>query len=203
MDKRLDNWCDTALGQVRCWMDHSRIRAELEAHIEDRCAALEELDYPPELAAERTLAAMGDPVEVGRTLDREHPVWIGWLWLVSVVAVFLMAIVVVIEVQESSGMLERFWDRIAETVAPIPPEERWPELDENFDAQAAYGFDYTCTSVCLVKAGNSPSAYSTSIRSSTMHQFRTIRKARLLFLFLMPPPPSPPAASRDDRRRAR
>ncbi|MEI3306968.1 MAG: permease prefix domain 1-containing protein [Dysosmobacter sp.] len=46
------------------------IQAELDAHIEDHMAALRELDYPPELAEERALAAMGDPVEVGRSSMR-------------------------------------------------------------------------------------------------------------------------------------
>ena len=147
MDKRLNDWCDEVLAQVRFRMDHNAIRAELEAHMEDRCAALEELNYPPELAAERTLKAMGDPAVVGKALDKEHSPWLGWCWIVSVVAVFLMAVVVVIEVQESHATLGRFWDRIVETVAPTPPEEMWPELDENFDAQAAYGFDYTCIGV--------------------------------------------------------
>lgn len=149
MDKRLENWCDQVLSQVRCWMDHNAIRAELEAHIEDRCMALEELNYPPELAAERTLAAMGDPVTVGKALDKEHSLWLGRLWLASVVAVFLMSIIVVIEVQESGAMVRRFWDRVTETVSPIPYEERWELLDESFDACAKYGpdFDYTCIGI--------------------------------------------------------
>ena len=147
MDNRLENWCDEVIGEVRCWMDHNRIRAELEEHIEDRCMALEELNYPPELAAERTLAAMGDPVAVGRALDREHPLWLGWCWIASVVAVFLMCIVVLVEVQISAGTLGRFWERIVETVSPTPYEELAVALDETFDAQAEYGLDYTCIGV--------------------------------------------------------
>ena len=81
MDRRLEDWCDQVIAEVRSWVDHNAIRAELEAHIEDRCAALEELNYPLGLAAERTLAAMGDPVEVGKALDKEHSLWLGRLWI--------------------------------------------------------------------------------------------------------------------------
>ena len=44
------------------------IQAELEGHMEDHMEGLLELGYSPELAEERTLAAMGDPKEVGRRL---------------------------------------------------------------------------------------------------------------------------------------
>lgn len=152
MDNRLENWCDEVIGEVRCWMDHNRIRAELEEHIEDRCMALEELNYPPELAAERTLAAMGDPVTVGRALDREHPLWIGWLWLASMVAVLLMCIVVLVEVQISAGTLGRFWERIVETVSPTPYEELAVALDETFDYKSEYDMDYTCIGVSSAAA---------------------------------------------------
>ena len=157
MDNRLENWCDEVIGEVRCWMDHNRIRAELEEHIEDRCMALEELNYPPELAAERTLTAMGDPVTVGRALDREHPLWLGWCWIASVVAVFLMCIVVLVEVQISAGTLDRFWERIVETVSPTPYEELAVALDETFDYKSEYDMDYTCIGVgsaAAVDAGN-------------------------------------------------
>ena len=159
MDGRLENWCDQVIAEVRSWVDHNRIRAELEEHIEDRCMALEELNYPPELAAERTLAAMGDPVEVGKALDREHSPLLGWLWIASVVAIALMSIVVLVDIQLSAGSFVRFRDKVMETVVPEPYEEYWVELDENFDAKAAYGseFDYTCIAVSgaeAVDAGN-------------------------------------------------
>ena len=62
-------YTDAVLTALRHVTDRERlaIRAELDAHIEDHIAALRELDYPPELAEERALAAMGDPTEVGRS----------------------------------------------------------------------------------------------------------------------------------------
>lgn len=52
--------------------EREAIRVELDAHMEDHICALVDLDYPPELAEERTLALMGDPEEVGRELDRQY-----------------------------------------------------------------------------------------------------------------------------------
>jgi len=152
MDNRLENWCDAVIGEVRCWMDHNRIRAELEEHIEDRCIALEELNYPPELAAERTLTAMGDPVTVGRALDREHPLWIGRLWLASVVGVALLVIMMLVEMEMSWISFDRFWDAIVETVSPTPYEELAVELDETFDYKGEYDIDYTCIGVSSAAA---------------------------------------------------
>ena len=152
MDKRLENWCDLAISEVRFWMDHPTIRAELEAHIEDRCAALEELNYPPELAAERTLNAMGDPVAVGKALNREHSPWLGWLWVASVAAVLMMGIIVIELTWESPGTLEYAWKILKETVNPVPYEERWVELDESFDYLEAYGQNYTCVGIGSAEA---------------------------------------------------
>lgn len=76
-------WCETAMGQVRFKPDRGAIRQELEDHYEDHVKDLERVGYAHTLARERALGAMGDPVEVGRALDKVHRPWLGWLWLVS------------------------------------------------------------------------------------------------------------------------
>ena len=53
--------------------EREAIRAELDGHIEDHMEALRELGYDEPLAEERTLAAMGDPAEVGRELNEQYP----------------------------------------------------------------------------------------------------------------------------------
>lgn len=55
------------------------VRAELEEHMEDHVCALLELGYDERLAEERTMAAMGDPAEVGREMDKQYPR--GWMIL--------------------------------------------------------------------------------------------------------------------------
>lgn len=76
-------WVDAVCEQVRFWPDREGIAKELRVHYEDHCKALERLSYEPDLAAERSLRAMGSPQEVGRALDRVHRPWLGWLWVLS------------------------------------------------------------------------------------------------------------------------
>ena len=78
--------------------ERAAIRAELDGHIEDHMEGLLELGYDPALAEERALAAMGDPKEVGRELNRQYPFrWLAVRWgarLLSAwaaLAVFLLA----------------------------------------------------------------------------------------------------------------
>lgn len=59
--------------------EQQAVKQELEDHMEDRIEGLLELGWSPETAEERTLAAMGDPEEIGRELDKQYPP--GWLWL--------------------------------------------------------------------------------------------------------------------------
>lgn len=49
------------------------IRKELTDHIADHTQALTSAGHPQETAQALALAAMGDPEEVGRALDREYP----------------------------------------------------------------------------------------------------------------------------------
>lgn len=147
MDKRLENWCDQVIGEVRFWMDHNSIRAELEAHIEDRCMALEELNYPPELAAERTLAAMGDPVEVGKALDKAHSPWLGWLWVASIVAVVFAWMWLYYDMYPRWG---HYLERVQETVRPelYDNEDYIYVFNEDFDVSAMYpDWEWVCTGV--------------------------------------------------------
>lgn len=88
--------------------EREAIRAEIDGHIEDHMADLLELDYPPELAEERTLSAMGDPKEVGRELNRQYP--LRWLVIgrMAMAAVLVFALV-------AAGPV---WNALRDTVLP-------------------------------------------------------------------------------------
>lgn len=77
------NWCRQVTDQVRFKPDRAAIEQELTAHYEDHVRDLVRLDYTPELARQRALAAMGDPKTIGKALDRVHKPWLGWLWRLS------------------------------------------------------------------------------------------------------------------------
>lgn len=79
------------LGRLTC-KEREAIRAEIGGHIEDHMETLLELGYDEKLAEERTMAAMGDPEEVGRELNKQYP----FRWLVVKWAAMTLAAVLVL-----------------------------------------------------------------------------------------------------------
>lgn len=108
MDRR--EYTDTVLSALRhvTKRERSAIRAEIDGHLEDHLEGLLELGYPPELAEERTLDAMGDPKEVGRELNCQYP--LGWLVIgrMAMAAVLVFALV-------AAGPV---WNALRDTVLP-------------------------------------------------------------------------------------
>ena len=76
-------WFQRVAEQVRFKPDHNVIKRELKAHYEDHYQDLRRLGYEEEIAEDRAIRAMGDPVVVGKALDAAHKPWLGWLWLAS------------------------------------------------------------------------------------------------------------------------
>lgn len=112
-------WVDAVCEQVRFWSDRKAIEKELRIHYEDHCKALERLDYEPDLAAERSLRAMGNPQEVGRALDRVHKPWLGWLWEASRALAWALAWLTLATLFQTIG-----WDSLAgRTAAELSWEE--------------------------------------------------------------------------------
>lgn len=92
MDRR--QYTDRVLTSLRrvTAKEREAIRQELDGHMEDHMESLRELGYEEEEAEERTLAAMGDPAEVGRELNRQYP----FRWLVVKWGAILMALLLVL-----------------------------------------------------------------------------------------------------------
>ena len=78
-------WLDTAVAGIRFGPDRAAVRAELEAHLEDKAADLRRIfpDMLPEDAEARALEDMGDPAEIGKELARLHRPWPRYLWQAS------------------------------------------------------------------------------------------------------------------------
>ena len=114
-------WRDAVVEQVRFRPDRDAIAKELTAHYEDHVRDLERLGYDHALAEERTMRCMGDPVEIGKALDRVHRPWLGWLWLVSKVLAVVSMIVVLL--YGGSNYIT------------IVQDLNWPEKEADFEAE--------------------------------------------------------------------
>ena len=78
-------WLEKATKDIRFGPDRREVRAELDAHLEDKIADLRRIfpDIPLEEAEQRAVAQMGDPEQVGRELAKLHKPWLGYLWRAS------------------------------------------------------------------------------------------------------------------------
>ena len=92
--------------------EREAIRTELNGHMEDHMEALRELGYDEPEAEAHTLAAMGDPDEVARELNKQYP----FRWLVigraAMIATLLFALVVALPAWNKAGdVVNNLWCR--------------------------------------------------------------------------------------------
>ena len=135
MDRR--QYTDRVLTSLRRMTAKEReaIRQELDGHMEDHMEALRALGYDEELAEERTLAAMGDPAEVGRELNRQYPFrWLVVRWLAKLLASWVLLVLLALLLFEGPvsvrvSIQERYqpdmshhYDPSGRTVAEAYPE---------------------------------------------------------------------------------
>ena len=119
--------------------ERAAIQKELEAHMEDHVEALLALDYPQELAEERTLAAMGDPKEVGKALNRQYT---GWGWVILERAALLLIAVLCIQAVFSFGMVGMLLESVTVRFAPSGETRFSPPLaSRDLDIRVPVGDD--------------------------------------------------------------
>ena len=78
-------WLNLAVGGIRFKPDRAAVRAELEAHLEDKKADLCRIfpDMTREEAETRAVESMGDAWQVRERLAKIHKPWLGYLWRLS------------------------------------------------------------------------------------------------------------------------
>ncbi len=69
---------NTVAAQLRCKKVRPLISRELEQHILDQATAYEREGMDPEIAVDRAVKEMGDPVEIGVEMDRIHRPRMSW-----------------------------------------------------------------------------------------------------------------------------
>ena len=118
MDRR--QYTEQVLSSLRRVTQREResIRAELDGHMEDHMEALRELGYGEQEAEARTLAAMGDPAEVGRELNRQYT---GWGFVLLGRAAVALTVVLCIQALLYLGILGMVFDSISARIYPNEP----------------------------------------------------------------------------------
>lgn len=86
-DGRMQDYLDAVGTQIRWHRARRPLLRELEDHITDQARDLEAAGGTRDEALERAVAEMGDPVEVGRALDRLHRPKTSWGLLICALAV--------------------------------------------------------------------------------------------------------------------
>ena len=93
-------WLDRAAAGIRSRPDREAVRAELEAHLEDKTADLVRIfpDLGRQEAERQAVEQMGDAEEIGKELARIHKPWLGYLWRASQITLGIVLAVGVCEV---------------------------------------------------------------------------------------------------------
>ena len=100
--------------------ERESIRAELDGHMEDHMESLRELGYDEREAEERAIAAMGDPAEVGRELNKQYPFrWLVVKWAAQGLTVLLVLF-----------LLSGWWDVLG-NLACYVRARLWPDTFAN------------------------------------------------------------------------
>lgn len=110
-----EEYCRAVSIHIRFKPDRGAVEVELLAHLEDRRDALKETGVPDGEAEERAVAAMGDPAEIGRALDKCHSPLLGWAgrlvhalaWALG--ALSLLAVFMLVFMGDGTGDLPRLF----------------------------------------------------------------------------------------------
>lgn len=86
-----EKWVHTAVKGIRFKPDRLAVEAELREHLEDKTADMARIFHIEGGEAEReALKRMGNPEEIGKALAKLHKPWLGYLWLASKIACWLL-----------------------------------------------------------------------------------------------------------------
>lgn len=136
-----ETFCTAVCAKVRWPFARWNITQELTDHLRDHAAALEEKGLSPEEAQSQAVAAMGDPAELGRALNRVHsPLW-GLTFVLLRLLILCLAFTVLQNGFLRFGhprLISRFYepvhtiqhqlDRGAQLIAQIPLDQ-WRQVD--------------------------------------------------------------------------
>lgn len=90
----MEEYIDKLISQIRCKKARPYIEEEYRAHLEDQINANKEKGMPDEEAEKNAELDMGNPVEVGISMDKIHRPRVAWDIILIVGIISVLAIIV-------------------------------------------------------------------------------------------------------------
>lgn len=156
-----NGWLDVAMAQVRSKPEHQAIRAELQGHLEDKEQYFLEKGMQPREAAKAAVESMGDPVTVGKELDKAHPVRWARLYTAAKAVILILCIMTVFCIVDYGvhynldGLLQNYPLKVRQTDPYAHGGENAVILDVEQEPVALSGY-----TVQVTQAYWSPKVYS-------------------------------------------
>lgn len=92
----LNEWCRKATSLIESPPDRKKVSQELRNHLDDHCDALTKRGMTFEEAVEKTLTAMGDPLDIAPTLAAiHHPFWGYFLRTARIIMAVLLVLLMI------------------------------------------------------------------------------------------------------------
>lgn len=90
----MEEYIEKLISQIRCMKARPYIEAEIRGHIEDQISANINEGMSAEEAEENAVLDMGDPIEVGISMDKIHKPTIAWKMVLVVGVVSVLAVLI-------------------------------------------------------------------------------------------------------------
>ncbi len=103
----MDEFMKILTAQIRCVKAREGVAQEISNHILDQAEAYEQTGISHEQALERAVREMGDPVEIGLSMDRIHRPQIDWKMLLITVLLSIVGLVCMTPVLGVSYVISR------------------------------------------------------------------------------------------------
>ena len=137
-NRSMFQWLDEVIKQLHFIPDRKTVRQELLDHLLDRRGDFLEQGLPLDEAEAAAVAAMGDPTQIGRLLNRVHSPWLGWLCVAAKWIAAVLAVVLSLQLLQNGGVTEAWREdiRIVLGREPTCQQELWfrshdPDFSEN------------------------------------------------------------------------
>jgi len=137
--KNTEEYLETMLSQIRCKKARPYISDEIRGHIEDQTADNISQGMNPAEAEEKAVADMGDPIEVGISLDRIHRPRMAWHFLIMVG--ILSGLGVALQQAILSKAMQYDFEPYIQNTFPL--------MMTNFVASVIFGFIIMCA-ICFI-----------------------------------------------------